>query len=266
MKLFNHCGLYLRCEFLSDICTANGTELAPETLHQHSPTSPSKPLPHDWWPIQECPDAKTWTKFRSILRKLYTKHNKSNSLRILLGPWNQHHAARRREAYWNPTTNQALIAKQSRWYIADIDKTNTKQLKFSTIKRTNTPRKFTHLIPADIIHHRFTQEIKPATIHTRRPQAPPSLHDTFIIDKAWETQLIGTSLNIPPTSPFHSAFQIKPTDPTATIVIPLLTAFDGAFYRLGSSPNQGAFAWTIAPPSEIIASHSDFTVPPASAA
>ena len=61
----NNCRLYLRVEYLSDLCNESGTEILPELVDWHGPRTTSQPK--KLFPKQACPGKRQWTLFRQFL-------------------------------------------------------------------------------------------------------------------------------------------------------------------------------------------------------
>ena len=62
----NNCRLYLRVEYLSDVCNQAGTHILTEATEWHNPRTISKPTKQ--FPKQACPGKKQWAIFRKFLR------------------------------------------------------------------------------------------------------------------------------------------------------------------------------------------------------
>ena len=86
------CRLYLKVEYLSDVCNSAGTRITEEATDWHNPTTVSKSK--KLWPKQGCPGKKQWAMFRKFLRTTYSANSWSYHLATPLGTWTTHHDER----------------------------------------------------------------------------------------------------------------------------------------------------------------------------
>ena len=65
LRILNHCRLYLRLFWLSELHTTSGTHLLPSLLRGSPPSTTSSPLHH--WPCQGQPTQLMWTLWNKTL-------------------------------------------------------------------------------------------------------------------------------------------------------------------------------------------------------
>ena len=97
----NWCRLYLKIEYLSDICDMTGLNLDPNCFgtKEHKPTTQSVSTKE--WPKQGYPGPKQWYLFKRFLRKTYTISPVSNRLKEKLGDWTEGHHERKWNTYYD---------------------------------------------------------------------------------------------------------------------------------------------------------------------
>ena len=119
IKLFNLARLYLKAECISDLTNAEGTEITQSVLHVSNPTAPSQPTNEDW-PLQANPSPTTWTKFRTMLRRVYTSGDASKTLTTPLGTWHPTSKHRRQTSYWDKANETVIINEGSLQFVSKI--------------------------------------------------------------------------------------------------------------------------------------------------
>ena len=88
----NNCRLYLKVEYLSDVCNQAGTKITEEATDWLNPTTIYKTK--KLWPKQACPGKKQLAMFRKFLRSTYSVNSWIYNLAIPLGTWTTHHDER----------------------------------------------------------------------------------------------------------------------------------------------------------------------------
>ena len=140
----NRCRLYLRVFFLSDITTADGTELEEWALTgNHRRKGPLL------WPNQQSPSKTAWSQWRTMLCRAFTIDvSRSKQLRHKLGNWINHSHQQFQWEYdiqmkvlCNHQNNTKLYYVQShtrnRFKITDVNISNFSPTHIASVKMIN---------------------------------------------------------------------------------------------------------------------------------
>jgi hypothetical protein len=144
----NNCRLYLRVEYLSDICDQAGKRILPEATEWHNPRTISQAT--KLFPKQACPGKKQWTMFRKFLRSTYGRNSWNFTLETPLGDWTTAHDEREWIHYHDHTYPAYFQRKQDKWLMWTIPSTHDPFTKIR-IESSTPPFTIMESLPEDCI-------------------------------------------------------------------------------------------------------------------
>lgn len=227
MRILNHCRIYLKVTFISELTTALGDSLLPEFWCGEISLRQSHPI--HYYPRQAKPSSAAWNLWRAAIRRTFC-FPRTTRLRVPLGEWltASHHryfaVTKSPDRLWklqtSPIFHPALPLRSNI---------------FSRTSRKGSPPSLT--LPVDILSTR--NHVAVSAPHNVRPSPLPSvattLHQWLSCLPPWQERLLR-----------HVHHSSDPSDvcrylcSNSLTIATTLAASDG-----GASSATGSFGWTI---------------------
>jgi hypothetical protein len=252
IKLINRVRLYLRVETLSDCANATGTHLLRAVVDRKDQRKTLESFPTRYWPRQACPGPKSWSCWRTFIRR-YTVDplpgtTMVRKLKDPLGPWQD---TSNRRWHWSidKAANQVVATER----ITPVEFRHTSYLITSVTRREltfdTTPCDDIEYLPEQLVPVSWIRE---ATVTTPaqhlHPYTPPTVKypatfEEFVAELSqWEKHLLeGNEEGIPGALlEWLVMYDGKSSDP-------LVLCHDG-----GEKDNYGSFGWVLSDGENIL--------------